>query len=546
VKQSIDNLINAKARRGFVVPLGLLLGCAVCGGCSWKSLGNKEFFQREAVVAHSDAPSRATDALIGAVEQSGSTRSGQEASLDRILDPKTSAERYPIDRVAYHRESTDDSTVKVQPKNADTQQETRQSPLPLAKIPLATVPSTKVLQSHPGDKAQAEHPAVVSLEQAEQIALQRHPELKRLRFKLESLHGTWVQVGLRTNPVQGPQSSDFGREGKVGQQGWFVNTVVPTGGKLSRARAVVACEYDVVQQQLAIEEMRVINQTRRAYVTAAMAERRMQASRLLLGIARDLAEGVQSLADAAEVSKLDVIQAQVEFHRAAIADETFANEFAAARRQLAILLGQPEDSLFGFADDWQHLPERDFAETDWSELTKAVFAASPDLQAAYAEQQHAAAALDLAQAKKRQDLQNQWLISYDFGSNYVLGGWQIGIPLPLYDRNQGEIHQRVSELAMSHEQIDRTQMQLQERLTGLVKDYQSARVQAERIQREILPRTEEAFDLMEQGYNAGESDFMQLAEAQQAYIQANLLFLASLEKMWTTYYQIDGLILESP
>jgi cobalt-zinc-cadmium efflux system outer membrane protein len=124
------------------------------------------------------------------------------------------------------------------------------------------------------------------------------------------------------------------------------------------------------------------------------------------------------------------------------------------------------------------------------------------------------------------------------------------VPIPLFNRNQGNMYRAQSELAAAQSEVRRVELALQSRLAEAFKTYGNARQQVQRYGRDILPDAKETLDLTRKGYQQGEFGYLQLLTAQRSYSQANRGHVEGLRDLWTSTTHIEGLLLtgglESP
>src|SRR5205085_4044198 len=64
---------------------------------------------------------------------------------------------------------------------------------------------------------------------------------------------------------------------------------------------------------------------------------------------------------------------------------------------------------------------------------------------------------------------------------------EVGVPIPVWDRNQGAIQQARADLAHAINDIDRARLDLLTKLADAMERYQSNRVQVDRYLKQILP-----------------------------------------------------------
>jgi cobalt-zinc-cadmium efflux system outer membrane protein len=134
-------------------------------------------------------------------------------------------------------------------------------------------------------------------------------------------------------------------------------------------------------------------------------------------------------------------------------------------------------------------------------------------------------------------------VQQDTASDTTIAGVQVGIPLPIWNRNQGGIRQAQAEVTEANRNLNRIELSLEQRLAEVVQQYADARVTASTYSRDILSRSERTLDLIQQGYEQGEVGYLDLLTAQRTYFQTNLAYLDALNSLWESYLKIDGLLL---
>jgi cobalt-zinc-cadmium efflux system outer membrane protein len=141
------------------------------------------------------------------------------------------------------------------------------------------------------------------------------------------------------------------------------------------------------------------------------------------------------------------------------------------------------------------------------------------------------------------NLQTQVSVQYDESTNDTIAGLQVGVPLPLWNRNQGGIRQARAEIAEARRNADRVELDIKRRLAEAFQHYATAHAQAETYSTSILPKAQQTFELMQRAYRAGEVGYLELLTAQRTYSQTHLAYLDALNGLWSSWTLIDGLLL---
>lgn len=379
----------------------------------------------------------------------------------------------------------------------------------------------------------------LTLYDLEQMALSGNAALGQAAARIEALQGRWVQVGLYPNPMLGYAAEEMGDDGTAGKQGAYVSQQFILGKKLHLNRAIVEQEIARAEAEYAAMGRRVRTDVQMAFYSALLAQRRLSVTRDLVGIAEEAVEASEKLLKAEEVGKTALLQSQVEANTARILLQQAENARRGAWRKLTAVVGipgMPLHEVVGEVEDIGH-------DYEFEQVLQTLNGGSPELAAAYSELERARWALSRAEVEPIPDVKAQVVVQHDNATGDDVAGVQIGIPLPLFDRNQGGIQQAWGEIAAAEQNAAKVEMRLRSQLADVFQSYADARVQVERYRDQILPQAKETLELTEKGYRAGEMDFLTLLTAQRTYFQTNLNYLNALRQYWNSSSEIDGLLL---
>lgn len=400
-------------------------------------------------------------------------------------------------------------------------------------------PASTVEMLPPVDK-EATPEEGLSLEQLERIALANNPVVGQAAAKVRAMRGKYVQVGLPPNPTVGYMAGEVFEGGTAGQQGGFVGQEFVTADKLQRNRAVVAAEIERAEQNLIAVQTRIRTDLRLAFYQALVAQSRLEVANQLVEVASAAVKSSEDLLQAEEIPRAGLLQTEVELQNAYMQRQIFQNQLAAVWQQLNAVLGGAELPQQRLEGDPTVLPE----ELNWQNTLARIQTVSPEIAIAMAELSRARRALNRASVEAVPNIQTQVSVQHADSSDDVIAGFQVGIPLPLWNRNQGGISQAQAEVALASQNIDRVALNLQQRLAVAFQNYRNAYTQAATLSAEILPRAEQTLDLVRQGYSSGEVGYLDLLTAQRVYTQTNLTYLNALETLWQNWTRINGLLLD--
>jgi outer membrane protein, heavy metal efflux system len=383
--------------------------------------------------------------------------------------------------------------------------------------------------------------AGVMLADLEAMALRNNPTLAQTIRRVEAARGRWVQAGLYPNPVAGYIGSEIGNEGQSGQQGGFVGQEIVTNGKLRLSQNVVEQEIRQAEWACQAQRQRVLTDVRHSFYDVLIVQRTMELTSQLLRIGEEGVQASKSLMNAQEVARADVLQAHIEAESARVLLEQARNRHAASWRSLAAIVGaadMPPQRLAGEA--WDGLRE-----LTWEDTYSRLLAESPQLAAARAGVARAQATVAQERAQRVPNIDLQTAVQYDNATQYTWATVQAGMPMPIFNRNQGNIRRAEAELMVAQNEVQRIQLELQQRLATVFEQYTTARYKVEKYSRDILPSAQESLDLANKGYRQDEYNYLFLLTAQRTYFQANLIYLDALRELRSAATAIEGNLLNN-
>lgn len=377
---------------------------------------------------------------------------------------------------------------------------------PAAEPPL-TLPAAIELAigSHPALRAAAHDVAASSaaIEQARQLP---NPELSYLREGRD--------VGTRTTTIQLNQPIELGGKRRARVALAQAGLDVAVGERQARRQAlradVIAAYFDV----LAARERAAL-----AGQAATLAERSADV------VSRRVAAGKASPVDAAR-ARLVPVDARIERDRAATA-------LAIARQRLEALIGVP---IAERALPAPQLPAPTAlpAAPDRAERAPAVRRAGSEL----ALQQ---ARVDVERAARVPDL------TLTLGSQRddqvarrqaVVG---VAIPLPLFNRNAGNVVAARERAAQAQAQLAAARLEARSALAVATLQYTQARDEAALLAQTLVPDAQHVYESTLKGFEYGKFAFLDVLDAQRTLLQARTRQLQALHDAWRARAELEQL-----
>lgn len=407
----------------------------------------------------------------------------------------------------------------------------------VASAPGKEAGTSEVIPSPAGEaKAVA---ASLTLEYLESLATANNPSLVEAEARVCAAEGRAVQAGLYPNPVAGYKADEIGNEGKAGMQGAFIRQELVTAGKLGLSQS--AAEHAVVAARHAADAVRqrVQGDVRRLYYDVLAAQRLEELNRELVRLGDEGVRATTDLLRAKEVSRVDQLQAKIEADAARLRLAQAERRREAGWRELAAMIGLPTLEPAPLAGGL----EEALSPLDWEESLRGLLEQSPELAQARAVVQQSRCDLAREMAGRVPNVELEAALQHDFATGDTLTGVQLGMAIPVFDRNQGNICRAEAELRTAIYGVRRVELRLQQRLAAAFERYANARQEAEQYRTSILPNARTSLELVRAGYRQGELGYLALLTAQRTYFQANLAYLEALRQLRAAQTEIEALLL---
>jgi cobalt-zinc-cadmium efflux system outer membrane protein len=375
------------------------------------------------------------------------------------------------------------------------------------------------------------------------LAITQNPRLARLSLAIDEAGGRYLQAGLYPNPDLAVNWDEIGDRTSHNGTGIVnaprITQTFVTGRKLSLAQAVVAREIDQAKLALLAERYTLVGSVRAAFYQAYALQQRVAILGELLKLADEAVASGKALLEAKQIARLDYIQLEVERERYRAELQAARGELPGAYRRLAAVAGNNAAIPSQLAGTFEGLPDY-----DPEGARAAVLAYHPQVRAAKVGVDRARAAVRSAQAVPIPNVSIYGGFVRQFENRSYDGQAGFALPVPVWNRNQGNIRAAQAELGMAIQMVGQTENDLAARVAAAYQAYAAARRRAEVYRTEIIPRAEETYRLSLNAFKGGQFEYLRVIQAQRAVSEARLELNRSLGDAWRAAADLSGLLLE--
>ena len=405
----------------------------------------------------------------------------------------------------------------------------RPAPRPLgASLPTYTAPDKS--SSEPERAARAEEPrGTISLREALAAALLRNPELAAFSWEVRAREAQALQAGLRPNPEAGIEVENVAGTGDFSGTDQAETTLqlgqlIELAGKRLKRRRVAELDATLAGWDYEVLRVAVFAEVVRTFAGVLAAQERVRLGEEFLDLASESLDAGDRQVRAGATSPVERTRAEVAVASREIEQRRSEAALSAARLRLAATWGSPEAHFEEVRGNLYRLEQP----PPLPELV-ARLDQSPELARWVQEIELREAVIALEEAKRIPDVMasagpRRFEKSHD--SALVFG---VTVPFPLFDRNQGARLAARRELAKARHLRHAARVQVETALRVTFTKLASSYAEVTALRERAVPRAEEAYREVRQGYLRGLFRYVDVLDAQRTLFELRSQELEALQ-----------------
>ena len=337
----------------------------------------------------------------------------------------------------------------------------------------------------------------LSLDVLQSMGLANNPTLRQAQAQVDAARGAAVQAGLPPNPNVGYVAEQIGVNGTAGElHGGFVSQEFVRGNKLGLSHAKYCQRVQIAMTNLQAQEQRVRNDIEIRFYQALAAQRLIDVAEQTLATANDNVLTHREMLNMGQLGEAEVLQAEVALRRASVSQRQASNDFDQVMRELMSFVGVPDTPNTGLIGTL----DTDLGPVDWNTALSQLLATSPEVVAARQKIRHDEIVINRELAEPIPNVTAQLTTGFNAEVQQAVAGVSIGMPIPVFNRNQGTVRQARADLSRSYAEVERLQLDLQNALAKQFRDYVSAWEHVQEYEQTMLPKSRRAVEILEQSY----------------------------------------------
>lgn len=380
----------------------------------------------------------------------------------------------------------------------------------------------------------------LTLAQALSLALMHNPELKAFAWDVRAAEARALQAGVSPNPEFEAEVEEFGgageRGGFDGAAATFSLSQTLELGKRAKRLAVADLEGKAAGWDYETKRIEVFSSVVKAFIEVLTAQEKLALTGEAVQLSERLLETVQKLHEIGKAPALEIAKAKVSIASSRIEHENAARNLAASKQRLAAICGGSADTVDKINGDFLAVG----SVPPLADLESRI-AQNPDLARYEDEYRLRRAAVDLEKANRVPDLTVSGGVQR-FGdaddTTFVVG---IGIPLPIFDSNKGNVAAARFEERKAMENGRAASLRLRTELTDAYQRLSAAHAEINSQRTEVIPQAQSAFQSAEEFYRMGRFSFLEVLDAQRTLYDARARLVEVLAEYHQSVAEIERL-----
>jgi cobalt-zinc-cadmium efflux system outer membrane protein len=369
----------------------------------------------------------------------------------------------------------------------------------------------------------------LSVAEAVSQALAANPRLAVAAAQVGVAKGLREQAGLAPNPrlivqfentrIWESPSFSYPRDTQTYA---FVAQTVETAGKRDRRVELAAENIRSTELEVRLEQRRIASRVSTAYWAAAGAARVHDLLEAELGSFDRVVQFHRDRVREGAAPEVDLVRIEVERDRLASLAGAALQEAERTRIALFREIGKLDFPPVEFADALEETPPVD--PVSFSQVLDQRIEMMLAREAV--RQAHANLRLQQANAKPDPDIHVGYERIAGFDTLYVA----TQIPLPIRNRNQGQIESALAEVKAAESSVVATEALIRSEVESAVREYYARRKVLNETLRPMLDRANEVYRIVDAAYRETGPDILRLLDAERTRIETELMYVRALSE----------------
>lgn len=381
----------------------------------------------------------------------------------------------------------------------------------------------------------------ITMAKVVEIALQNNPNLKAFEYEINSIEKREIQAGLIPNPEVNFEAEDFlggkGLSGIKGSQYTFsAGQLFELGGKRSSRINLVAKEIIAAKGNFDLLKLDLISQVKTAFFSLYKIHHQTTLQEKFIKINEEILKTISERVKAGRTSPAEESKVRIALINSRIELQRLQRDYSSTQTRLNSLLGTTGKNLVPTTELFDKLFTPPDKENILQDLENV-----PSIKNINNETNIRKAQLQLEESLSVPDLTASLGVRYlnELKTNSFVAS--LSIPLPIFNRNQGNIQSAEVKIQQMDEIIRAQKLSIISAFNTSNNNLLSAYNNAIQLKENILPESEKAYEITKQGYLQGRFAFIDLLDAQRTLFETQTQYLLELTDYYNSLIEIENI-----
>jgi cobalt-zinc-cadmium efflux system outer membrane protein len=308
------------------------------------------------------------------------------------------------------------------------------------------------------------------------------------------------------------------------------------GGKRSSRIDLAESEVSSAKGELEIRKLELIANVKKIFFNLYKISKQIELQKQFINLNEEILGTITKRVKAGRTSPAEESKVKVALINSRIELERLQRQLLLASSTLSFLLGTTAKQFEPVIDLYEKIlspPDREVVIADLEKI--------PLIKIIENERNLRAAKLELEKSQAVQDLTVSGGVRYlnELKTNSFVAG--VSMPLPFFNRNQGSVQSAEILLKQVDEIKNARILSVISKINSSHNNLLSAFNNAARLTEEIIPESENAYNITRQGYLQGRFAFIDLLDAQRTLFDTEAQYLLELSDYYKSLIEIESL-----
>ena len=388
--------------------------------------------------------------------------------------------------------------------------------------------------------------SALTLDAVLSLVAKANPTLRVLEYRRMAAQGQLKQAGLWPNPELEAEIEEFGWNAPGLSESELtvaLSQELELFGQRGARREVVRSEIRAIEFESNVQAFDLYLEVKQRFYQLAHAEEKLRLAEASVKLADDIVENISFRNERGAGLQSELLLAEIEQQRTRLRLEELRQQKAAAEIWLVALWNGTPDATIVATDkepDLQGLLAVVESLYEQADSTRIISHLQNEAAILRAQQSLAAAearpTLTISGGVKRFEANGS--------KSFLLG---IGLPLPLFNRNQGARESIRAQTRSVEYEIERERLDVAATLRSHVIELRNMARRHDILDSQLLPKAEQAYRSLQNAYESGRLPYTQMLEAERSLVELRFEhndFLLSLHEQIIALESLTGVVLQ--